>query len=193
MILLISTCSEKLNEEEFVRSISKIIEKDVSINHYSSINKADLDKASKVIICGTSLKDNEYLKHLKEFDWLKSIEKPVLGICSGMQVIALQFGAKLIKNKEIGMTSIRVIKPNPLFSHDFKAYELHGKGLADLDNFEILATSTYSVQAIKHNSREIYGIMFHPEVRNEQIVKNFLSLCQEHLTKTPYFSMGSCS
>ncbi|MEK6916511.1 MAG: hypothetical protein AABW92_02090, partial [Nanoarchaeota archaeon] len=55
-----------------------------------------------------------------------------------------------------------------------EAYSLHGNGLENLDQFDILAESAKSVQAIKHKKKEFYGIMFHPEVRNEKIVRNFL-------------------
>ena len=47
--------------------------------------------------------------------------------------------------------------------------------MENLDNFNILA-ETNSIQAIKHKEKPFYGIMFHPEVRNEEIVKNFISL-----------------
>ncbi len=172
MILIISTCSQKLSEEEFVKPIAKIVGKNYEIVHYSEIK--DLSKYEKIIICGTALADNEYLNHLEKFDWLKSAEKPVLGICSGMQAIALVFGAKITKNKEIGMTKIKTKKNNPLFSGTFEAYELHGNGLSDLKDFEILAASGSFVQAVKHKTKEIYGIMFHPEVRNAQIISSFL-------------------
>jgi GMP synthase-like glutamine amidotransferase len=172
MILLISTCSEKLSEDEFVKPIAKIVEKDYEIKHYTE--KIDLKKYEKAIICGTALKDNKYLDDLDQFNWIKGYNKPLLGICSGMQVIALQFGGKLAKKKEIGMTKIGVMKQNALFKDDFEAYELHGNGLSDLKEFNILAKSKESAQAIKHKSKNIFGIMFHTEVRNETVVLNFI-------------------
>lgn len=175
MILIISTCSENLSEEEFVRPIASIVEKDYMVKHYSEI-KEDLDKFDKIIICGAALKDNKYLEDINLFDWIKNIDKPVLGICSGMQIIGLQFNAELIKIKEIGMIKLETKSPNRLFSKDFEAYELHGNSIKNLENFDILSESKDSVQAIKHKEKNIYGIMFHPEVRNESIVKNFLSL-----------------
>jgi GMP synthase-like glutamine amidotransferase len=172
MILLISTCSEKLNEEEFVKPIAKIAEKNYEIKHYTE--KIDLKKYEKIIICGTALRDNLYLNNLNHFNWVKEYNNPLLGICSGMQVIALQFGAKLVKKKEIGMTKIKTTKQNILFDGDFETYELHGNGLSDLNQFEILAKSENTVQAIKHKSKIVFGIMFHPEVRNSNIISNFI-------------------
>ena len=175
MILLISTCSDKLSEDEFVRSISETVNIGFFVKHYSALNTGNIDKSSKIIICGTALMDNEYLNHLEAFDFLKNIRKPILGICSGMQIIALQFGAKIKREKEIGMIKISSASENKLFSGEFEAYALHGNGLTDLDKFDIIAKSGKGVQAIKHKKKEIYGVMFHPEVRNSLIIKKFIS------------------
>jgi GMP synthase (glutamine-hydrolysing) len=34
------------------------------------------------------------------------------------------------------------------------------------------------VQVIRHRDRPVYGVMFHPEVRNEWLVRGFLTLCR---------------
>ena len=78
------------------------------------------------------------------------------------------------KKKEIGMTEIKIKKKNKLFSSDLNVYELHGFSLKNLENFEVLAESEKCIQTIKHKQKEIYGIMFHPEVRQRQVVENFL-------------------
>jgi hypothetical protein len=54
MILLISTCNEALHEREFVDPIATI----GTVRHYNDVTQADIDAADKIIICGTSLKDN---------------------------------------------------------------------------------------------------------------------------------------
>ena len=174
MILIISTCKEKLSENEFVKPIANTVSENYMIKHYSEISKKEIDEADKIIICGTALIDNEYLENLDKFDWIKNCDKPVLGICSGMQIIGLIFGADIIKEKEIGMKKIEVIGKSRLFPKTFEAYELHSNSLKNLDSFEILAKSGEIIQAIKHKDEEIFGIIFHPEVRNAQIIRKFL-------------------
>tara|TARA_Y100000034_G_scaffold13062_1_gene13730 strand:- start:882 stop:1412 length:531 start_codon:yes stop_codon:yes gene_type:complete len=176
MILIISTCKEKLSENEFVKPISNIVNENLIVKHYSEVEKNDLDTSSKVIICGTALKDNVYLEHMNDFEWIKTFDKPLLGICSGMQIIGLEFGASLISCREVGMKRIEIEKENKIFSKNIEVYELHDNSLKNLDNFEILAKSDNSVQSIKHKEKEIYGIIFHPEVRNHDIIKNFLKI-----------------
>ena len=172
MILIISTCAEKLNENEFVKPIVNIVGEDFEVKHYSDV--VSVEGYEKVIICGTALKDNEFLENLDKFIWVLETETPILGICSGMQILALSFGAELVEAKEIGVANIKVLEENPLFSEDLEVYELHGNGLTNLNQFDILAETSGSVQAIRHKEKRFYGIMFHPEVRNQSVVKNFL-------------------
>ena len=168
MTLIVSTCLHKLSEKEFVRPIAQVIE-DCKIVHYQDdFNPKSHDR---VIITGTALQDNAYLNHIDAFSWLKTYSKPVLGVCAGMQILALVHGATLLHKKEIGMITVRTQKDNPLFQGDFAAYALHGNAVEELDGFDILATSDSCVQAIrKHN---YMGILFHPEVRNTHILDNF--------------------
>ena len=165
-LLIINTCSNRLSEREFLLPFE---ESSSRTNHYSNLK--DLDWADKILIAGTALADNEYLKKLDKFDWLKKINKPVLGICSGAQIIALVFGGKIIKNKEIGMIKI---KGNLFGNKSFRAYSLHQNGISRLDKFDILAKSEGAVHAIKHKNKEIYGVVFHPEVRNKWVIDEFI-------------------
>ena len=174
MILVISTCKEKLSENEFVKPIVDLISERCVIKHYSELKEEEVNIAEKIIICGTALKDNEYLNNLDNFNWIKNCDRPILSICSGMQIVGLVFGSELIKEKEIGMKRIDIEKENKLFSKNFEVYELHSNSLIDANNFEILAKSGEIIQSIKHKNKEIYGIIFHPEVRNHKIIENFL-------------------
>ncbi len=167
-LLIINTCSNKLNELEFVLPFES---KTTRTNHYSDLR--DLAWADKILITGTALADNDYLNNLNKFDWLKTIEKPVLGICSGAQIIVSVFGGKIIKNKEIGMIEVK----GELFGQkSFSVYSLHQNGISNLKGFDILAKSKNSIHAIKHKNKEIYGVVFHPEVRNRWVIEKFIEV-----------------
>jgi GMP synthase-like glutamine amidotransferase len=90
-----------------------------------------------------------------------------------MQTIGLVFGGRIEKCCEIGMTEIVTSKVNLLFSSTFKAYALHNYALMPSGEFEVLAKSAKCVQAIKHKQKNIYGVLFHPEVRNREVVERF--------------------
>ncbi len=46
------------------------------------------------------------------------------------------------------------------------------------DRFIPLAVSDRCVQAIRHRSLPLYGLLFHPEVRNEWIIERFLRMVE---------------
>jgi GMP synthase-like glutamine amidotransferase len=171
MILLISTCENELSIEEFVKPIQRIINSKTKIVDYSRLKESDLQNASKVIICGTALKDFKYLEG--DWSWIKTFSKPLLGICAGMQVIAQEFNGKLIEKKSIGMKSIKL--DEKLYDvSELQAYELHNLSVASVKGFKILAqTKDYIQIMIKDN---FMGIIFHPEVRNQWVIEGFCKL-----------------
>ena len=168
MILIISTCLDKLSEFEFVKPIEDIVKKSNTkffTKRYDKVNSNDLKKASKVIICGTALQDFGYLDKMEKFEWLKEFDKPVLGICAGMQIVAEVFGNKLIDQTKIGKFKVIVVKKNKLTKEkSFDSYFLHTKTAKIMKNFDILAKSDNSACIIKHKEKEIYGCLFHLEV-----------------------------
>jgi GMP synthase (glutamine-hydrolysing) len=144
------------------------------VRHYREVSEEDLIACNAIILTGTTLKDNASLEETEKFQWLKIVNKPVLGICAGMQAFASIWGLVLTRCLEIGMTNITTLTINNLFSGTFQAYSLHTFSVESSDEFEVLAESPKCLQAIKHKQKPIYGVLFHPEVRNPEIIKNFL-------------------
>jgi GMP synthase-like glutamine amidotransferase len=178
MILIIDMSWKRnsLTHNEFVSPIVSIIlplEK-CTVKHFLDIKPEELANYSKIILSGTALKDHETLKQVERFNWIKDFDKPILGICAGMQTISLVFGEPLMSCLQIGMTEITTVKENPLFHGLFKAYALSNYSVEQSLTFEALAESSKCIQAIKHNQKNIYGVLFHPEVRNQEILKRFL-------------------
>jgi len=110
---------------------------------------------------------------------------PVLGICYGMQLVALSLGGRVegAEIGEFGRSKLSVREPGRLLaglpeeqscwmSHRDTVYEAPG-------GFTALASSTASpVAAFESTERRIYGIQFHPEVVHtpygQDILKTFL-------------------
>lgn len=182
MILVVDMNWKKnsLGYYEFVLPIVTIVKKmkDCLVKHFTDITAEDVFKAEKVILSGTALRDNFALAQRQHFRWIKTISIPVLGICAGMQVIGIIFGLNLLRCSEIGMTEITTSKENFLFSSNFKAFSLHNYCVESNEKFEILATSAKCAQSLRHKKQPIYGVLFHPEVRNEEILKRFLQLTE---------------
>jgi GMP synthase-like glutamine amidotransferase len=180
MILIVDMNSKKdsLGFYEFVLPIVAVTKShdEFVVRHFSEINREQRGNCRKIILSGTALKDVEFLKHVKDFDWIKKSSKPILGICAGMQTISLVFNSRLKECLEIGMREIRTVKENPLFSSTFKAYELHNYSIQASKEFEVLARGEKCVQAVKLRERDVYGVLFHPEVRNREIIERFILL-----------------
>jgi GMP synthase (glutamine-hydrolysing) len=174
--IVVDLCDRDLSWSEYVRPIAVIAGEAATVMRYSDVTEEDVEAEDAVVICGTALLDDVYLDHLDAFDWLRHTSTPVLGVCAGMQVIALLHGARLVPGKEIGMTPIEPVDDNPLVPAPEQVYCLHRHDLGGLDEFRVLARSECCVQAIAHRTRPLHGVAFHPEVRRENVVSRFLSL-----------------
>lgn len=178
MILIINICKEKLHYYEFVKPIEDILKKNkIKFNtvHYLQLTKDGLEKYNKIIICGTSLRDNRFIEDFGFFKWIKNFENPVLGICGGMQIIQLVFGGKFGKEKEIGFYKEKFKKEFLGLKGEIEVYHLHNNYASLPKDFEEF-TSSKIPQAIKQKSRMVYGVLFHPEVRNKEVVERFVML-----------------
>jgi len=165
---------------EFVLPIISIAEEleKCTAKHYLEVNEKSLDGYDKIILSGSALKDTVTFYQTARFKWLKDCNKPVLGICAGMQTIGLVFGGRVEKCREIGMTKIETSEENLLFFSTFKVYALHNYALVPSADFKVLAKSADCVHAMKHKWKDVYGVLFHPEVRNKEVVERFINAFQ---------------
>jgi GMP synthase-like glutamine amidotransferase len=181
MILLINICREKLHYYEFVKPVFDILvstEEKCFVRNYNDLEEKDLKDCDKIIICGTSLKDDWFLGELDKFEWLKEFSKPVLGICGGMQIIGLMFGGKLKKKTEVGFFFEEFEEEFLGLGGKNEVYHLHNNyvDFESVRNFKIYSKSDNNVtQAVKHTRKPIYGVLFHPEVRNKEMILEFVS------------------
>ena len=70
-ILLISTCEYELSEYEFVNPIVEIIKSfEYDIINCKNLETGNFSIFDNIIICGTSLQDNDYMNYLDDFQGL---------------------------------------------------------------------------------------------------------------------------
>jgi GMP synthase (glutamine-hydrolysing) len=98
---------------------------------------------------------------------------PILGICYGMQLMSLHFGGKVEKasHREYGKAEITLAKESLLFKdlpNEQVVWMSHGDHVTVApEGFDIIATSpSCAVAAIADESRGMYAVQFHPEVRH---------------------------
>lgn len=112
---------------------------------------------------------------------------PVLGICYGQQLMAVQLGGQVEAGdaREYGSAELTIEKPVGVLSA-FQAGEKtqvwmsHGDRLTQVPpGFETVAQSPHAPHcAIAHIEKKMYGIQFHPEVthseRGTELLRSFL-------------------
>lgn len=121
-------------------------------------------------------------------DYLKEFDGPILGICVGLQLMAVHCGGRAGPSEmpEHGLARIRVVKEDDLFRglpKELLVWESHNDEVKEVKDFEVLAVSdNCTIQAMRHVKKPFYGVQFHPEVNNtehgEEILKNFVSVAR---------------
>lgn len=176
MMLLVSLCHDSLSELEFVKPVARILSKrgiNTSIKHYMEIVQEDISLVEKIIICGSALKDEEFLRS-DRFKWLEKCDKPVLGVGLGFQAVAKAFGCNLFNRTRIGVFNVKLVRDNALIDEKrFHAFFLTRRAANISKPLETLAKTGTLDCMIKHNSKDIYGCLFHPEVTRPEIILNF--------------------
>ncbi len=110
---------------------------------------------------------------------------PILGICYGMQRIAVDFGGSVIRSDhhEYGKAELHIVKPdNPIFKdcEDNRiVWMSHSDRVETLpEGFEVIAVSDNSpYAAIANMEKNVYAFQFHPEVNHSEegylMLRNF--------------------
>jgi GMP synthase (glutamine-hydrolysing) len=133
------------------------------------------------------------------FEVIREAEQPILGICGGHQQVALCYGSTvgLMKRlapgegyegalRERGFHEVETSGDN-IFQDlppRFKVWHSHCDEVKQLPaGFELTASNeTCRIQAMRHTSRPLFSVQFHPELFDEEhpqgarVLENFLSL-----------------
>ncbi|MGR3808647.1 glutamine-hydrolyzing GMP synthase [Pasteurella testudinis] len=118
---------------------------------------------------------------------------PVLGICYGMQTMAMQLGGltETSDHREFGYAAVEVVQSSPLFKDLQNALSSQQQPLLDVwmshgdkvtkvpPHFEIsAATDSCPIAAMANKEKRFYGVQFHPEVTHTksglELLTNFV-------------------
>lgn len=127
-------------------------------------------------------------KYQKEIEALRDSSVPVLGVCFGHQMMAHAFGSEVVKDRTRvqGMVKTTVLVGDPLFKglpKELMLLESRWEVVRSLPpGFQLVAKSaTSEIAAMRHRSRPLVGVQFHPERYTKEnpegfmVVGNFLS------------------
>ena len=121
------------------------------------------------------------------------LNKPILGVCYGIQLLTKIFGGKINKsiNREYGFAKIKlkvhseILPKKWIKNNQANVWMSHGDNVAKVPkDFVIIASSNNKIISIIENKKKkIFGLQFHPEVEHTQngkeLIKKFIfSICE---------------
>ncbi len=120
-----------------------------------------------------------------EAEFYDKVNVPMLGICYGMQLAAIDLGGQSApaERREYGHATLKVLSgATRLFRElpfELDVWMSHGDHVTELPaGFEVTATTGDVVTAMENPERGIYCVQFHPEVSHtplgKEILRNFL-------------------
>lgn len=111
---------------------------------------------------------------------------PVLGVCLGMQAIALHLGGEIFNQENVkhGVQESISCGDSELFSgvpNEIEVGLYHSWAVKEHSNYAVTARSDSGmIMAIENTERKLYGVQFHPESimtpNGMEILENFLKL-----------------
>lgn len=137
------------------------------VKHHSEIKTLDVESADLIVMGGSGM--NIYLpcEDMKSYGKIATYSldknKPIIGSCFGMQMVAHIFGERVqrMPSREFGIVTIRLdmrmLQYYACASHNDKV------DLRSSSNFTPLAESDFCLQAVRGNGFKFLGLQHHPE------------------------------
>jgi len=121
--------------------------------------------------------------------YVRELDVPILGICLGHQLLAKVFGGEVGKGSVGGYAEVRVrlVEEDEIFEglpRELKVWASHADEVKRMpEEFKLLAESDIcKVEAMKHKTKPIYGVQWHPEVyhteKGVEFYQNFVEICE---------------
>jgi len=168
--------------------------RDLGIDTQIVPNTTPLDKiqdATALVLSGGAPRIGYHHQLGNCSQYLEKAYIPVLGICAGHQFMASYFGGEVAPSRipEFGKVTLTVDRENDLcwnIPQKSIVWVSHNDEVTRLPpTFLNLASSqNCKTQAMKHETRPLYGLQFHPEVEHttygKEIFENFITIARNH-------------
>lgn len=124
--------------------------------------------------------------HPDEYDWsLLDVDRPVLGVCLGMQGMVTHFGGTVGRGRpahgevaQVRHTGTGLFAGVPQDLAVVRYHSLQAHRVPDV--LDVVATCDDVVMAVAHRDRPVVGVQFHPESvlteHGARLVTNFLAV-----------------
>jgi len=160
---------------------------------YGSFNpeyvKEETNKFDGVVISGSEAlysRPEDRLKFSDTIEAIRTLKKPLLGICGGHQLIGMAYGERIapIGRSIKGYRDIEILLDDPLFEGLLRTASVMQSHQEMVErtphDFELLARSDDTpIEAFRNRHGIAYGVQFHPERNDNEhsagasVLKNF--------------------
>ncbi len=186
MILVIDN-----NETKFMGNIRSILKKNgckYKVKDFREVTMGDIKRVDAIILSGGigSSADLGSPDYFEEINIVMRSRKPIFGICLGFEIICHVYGFEVESMPYLakGLVTIKIRKEDLIFkncSSTMDVFEWHRDRINTVGKkLQVLATSRDGIEAVKHRTKPIFGVQFHPSVKsgNEgyKTLENFLKL-----------------
>lgn len=159
---------------------------------WKEVSAAKFDSFDGVVLSGSPDMMTEASTQSKfqgEAEAIRDSHAAILGVCFGHQLMAHAFGAPVVKDRQhvLGMVKTDVLVKDPLFEGlpaSLMLLESRYEVVSSLPGgfSQVARSATSEIAAMRHGSRTLYGVQFHPErftIENpggNRVVGNFICL-----------------
>ena len=147
------------------------------------VNLSDIQKFYSFILSGRRTNDRKMNAiNSKIIKHAVSEKKPLLGICYGAEILAITLGGTIKKSdKHVrGEETVVVENKNEICDGEMGVTESHKYEISQLgpEIHSLASSKSCKYEIVKHNSLNIFGTQFHPEMSNDgqTMIEAFLSL-----------------
>ena len=154
-----------------------------AIQKADDVNLSDIQKFYSFILSGRRTNDRKMNAiNSKIIKHAVSEKKPLLGICYGAEILAITLGGTIKKSdKHVrGEETVVVENKNEICDGEMGVTESHKYEISQLGSeiHNLASSKSCKYEIVKHNSLNIFGTQFHPEMSNDGqiMIEAFLSL-----------------
>ncbi len=167
------------NDTHYKKRLKVLLaEHNVTVLGHDAVGQEDINDFDVIILSGGGITDasgqKRPLLHFTHFyhdqiELVRTTKKPVIGICLGSEIIGYAFGSKLsrpFKTRRKGVFPIASIRLDPIMggAQEARVFQSNHWILTEVGkDLEVIAASDEGAEIIRHRTRPIYGIQFHPE------------------------------
>lgn len=166
--------NESIHTQELVVACRHNGRHHVKSIYWHELPSYDISQHDALVLSGSSIYSVRARKQIYALqkNLILEAQIPIIGICAGFELICDVFGTTPQKSdkKISGILPLSPIAKDEIFeaNREYMVYEKHSFTVKSVKYPLVpLATTGTNIAVVRHESKLIYGMQFHPEVRKQ--------------------------